>query len=37
VLWQLGLWSPPKAATTALVGVVVLVVFRRSLSIRIAE
>jgi rod shape-determining protein MreD len=37
LLWQLVLWSPLKAATTALVGVVVLVVFRRSLSIRIAE
>jgi rod shape-determining protein MreD len=37
LLWQLALWSPLKAATTALVGVVVLVVFRRSLSIRIAE
>jgi rod shape-determining protein MreD len=37
LLWQLVLWSPLKAATTALVGVVVLVVFRRALAIRIAE
>jgi rod shape-determining protein MreD len=37
LLWQLVVWSPLKAATTALVGVVVLVVFRRSLAIRIAE
>ena len=37
VLWQLLLWSTLKAATTALVGVVGLLLFRRSLAIRIAE
>ena len=37
LLWQLLLWSPLKAATTALAGVVVLLVFRRWLAIRIAE
>jgi rod shape-determining protein MreD len=37
LLWQLLLWSPLKAAMTALAGVVVLLVFRRWLAIRIAE
>ena len=37
ILWQLLLWSPLKAASTALGGVIVLVVFRRWLAIRIAE
>ncbi len=37
LVWQLLLWSPLKAATTALVGVMVLLVFRRWLAIRIAE
>jgi hypothetical protein len=37
LLWQLVLWSPLKAATTALAGVLVLLVFRRWLAIRIAE
>lgn len=37
LLWQLLLWSPLKAATTALAGIVVLLVFRRWLAIRIAE
>lgn len=37
LVWQLAIWSPLKAATTALVGVFVLLVFRRWLSIRIAE
>ena len=34
MLWQLLFWSPIKALTTALAGVVVLVVFRRWLRIR---
>jgi rod shape-determining protein MreD len=37
LLWQLVLWSPLKAATTALTGVLVLLLFRRWLAIRIAE
>jgi rod shape-determining protein MreD len=37
LLWQLLLWSPLKAATTALAGVLVLLLFRRWLAIRIAE
>lgn len=37
LVWQLLLWSPLKAATTALVGVIVLVIFRRWLAIRISE
>ena len=37
MLWQLLFWSPIKAFTTALAGVVVLVVFRRWLRIRITE
>ena len=37
LLWQLLLWSPLKAATTALAGVIVLLVFRQWLAIRIAE
>jgi putative effector of murein hydrolase LrgA (UPF0299 family) len=37
LVWQLLLWSPLKAASTALVGVIVLVIFRRWLAIRIAE
>ena len=37
MLWQLFFWSPIKALTTALVGVVVLVVFRRWLRIRITQ
>lgn len=37
LLWQLVLWSPLKAATTALAGVLVLLLFRRWLAIRIAE
>lgn len=35
--WQIGMWSPLKAATTAIVGVVALTVFRRWLDVRIAE
>lgn len=35
LLWQLTLWSPLKALTTALVGVAVIVIFRRWLSVRI--
>ena len=34
LLWQLAVWSPLKALTTALAGVVVLVVFRRWLRSR---
>jgi rod shape-determining protein MreD len=37
LLWQLIVWSPLKAVTTALVGVAVLLLFRRALSIRIVE
>lgn len=37
LLWQLLVWSPLKAATTALAGVIVLLVFRRWLAIRIVE
>ncbi len=35
--WQLAFWSPIKALTTALVGVLVLMLFRRWLAIRITE
>jgi rod shape-determining protein MreD len=34
LVWQLAVWSPLKALTTALAGVVVLVVFRRWLRYR---
>ena len=34
LLWQLALWSPLKALTTALAGMVVLVAFRRWLRSR---
>lgn len=37
LLWQLGWWSPLRALTTAIVGVIVLFVFRRSLEVRMAE
>ena len=37
LLWQLIVWSPLKAVTTALVGVAVLLLFRRALAIRIVE
>lgn len=37
LLWQLALWSPLKALTTTVTGVVVLVLFRRWLHIRIIE
>jgi rod shape-determining protein MreD len=35
LFWQLLVWSPVKALTTALAGVLVLVLFRRWLQIRI--
>ncbi|NIM50328.1 MAG: rod shape-determining protein MreD [Gemmatimonadales bacterium] len=35
--WQLVFWSPLKAITTAVVGVLVLLVFRRWLQIRISK
>jgi len=35
--WQLALWSPLKALTTAISGVTVLLVFRRWLEVRFAE
>jgi rod shape-determining protein MreD len=35
--WQLGVWSPVKALTTAGVGVVVLLTFRRWLDVRVIE
>ena len=35
LLWQLSVWSPLKALTTAIVGVVVLLLFRRWLGVRI--
>lgn len=34
LVWQLAFWSPLKALTTAVVGVLVLVVFRRWLRVR---
>jgi rod shape-determining protein MreD len=37
LLWQLVVWSPLKAATTAIAGVLILLLFRRWLAIRIAE
>lgn len=37
VWWQLFLWSPLRALTTAITGVLVLLVFRRWLQIRITE
>ena len=35
--WQIAVWSPLKALTTAIVGVVVLVTFQRWLQVRITE
>lgn len=35
--WQLALWSPIKALTTTVTGVIVLVLFHRWLRIRISE
>ena len=32
LVWQLALWSPLKALTTAVVGILVLIVFRRWLD-----
>jgi rod shape-determining protein MreD len=37
LLWQLGYWSPIHAFTTAVSGVVVLLVFRKWLHVRIGE
>jgi rod shape-determining protein MreD len=37
ILWQLGYWSPLHALTTAVTGVVVLIVFRKWLHVRIGE
>ncbi len=37
LLWQLGYFSPLKALSTAVAGVVILLVFRRWLNIRISE
>lgn len=37
LFWQLLVWSPVKAFTTALVGVLLLVLFREWLQIRIGE
>lgn len=37
LLWQLAFWSPLKALTTAVTGIVVLLLFRRWLHIRIIE
>jgi hypothetical protein len=37
LFWQLLVWSPVKALTTALLGVLVLVLFREWLKIRIGE
>lgn len=37
LLWQVSVWSPLKAVTTALAGVVILVVFRRWLAVRWAR
>jgi rod shape-determining protein MreD len=35
LLWQLAVWSPLKALTTAVVGAVAILVFRRWLDVRI--
>jgi len=37
LFWQLLVWSPVKALTTALLGVLTLVIFRRWLRIRLGE
>lgn len=37
VLWQLGYWSPLLALSTAVTGVVVLLLFRKWLHVRIGE
>jgi hypothetical protein len=37
VLWQLGYWSPLQALTTAVAGMIVLIVFRKWLHVRIGE
>jgi rod shape-determining protein MreD len=37
LLWQLVVWSPLRAATTALVGVVILLLFRGWIRIRSTE
>jgi membrane protein implicated in regulation of membrane protease activity len=36
-LWQLVLWTPLQALTTAVSGVVVLLVFRQWLRVRVGE
>lgn len=35
--WQIAVWSPLKALTTAVVGVLVLLTFQRWLEVRISE
>jgi hypothetical protein len=35
LLWQLGVWSPLQALTTAVAGVMILVIFRDWLAIRL--
>jgi rod shape-determining protein MreD len=35
LFWQLAIWSPVKALTTAIAGVIVLLLFRRWLHIRV--
>lgn len=37
LLWQIGFWSPLKALMTALVGMVVLLLFRRWLQMRLPQ
>ena len=37
LLWQLAVWSPLQAVTTAVVGVVTLVIFRNWLAVRHAR
>ncbi len=37
VLWQVVLWSPLKALTTAVIGMMTLVAFRRWLQMRLSE
>jgi len=37
LLWLIAVWSPLKALTTAIVGILVLVVFQRWLEVRITE
>jgi hypothetical protein len=37
LMWQLVFWSPVKALVTAAAGAITLLVFRRTLKVRISE